>query len=131
MQLSSVFYRLIHLASPKAWLAISLLSLLMALASAWVLVSHQGQSSKDQWYSVYDPVARFAHDTIRLTFKTDGRQGAVFVAPVGILDPKANFILVQDYPDFQSQAENVAPRPLAPERLLDSDWEPKFSGQAR
>jgi|APCry1669189241_1035207.scaffolds.fasta_scaffold26563_2 hypothetical protein len=127
VRLSSAFYRLIHLASPRAWLAICLLSSVLAVASAWVLISHHDRDSTDQWYSLYDSVARFAHDTIRLTFKTDGRVAAVFVAPIGILNPNASFIWVQDYPDFQPRPEDVAPRPLAPTRLLDSDWNPVFS----
>ncbi|MEI6733291.1 MAG: hypothetical protein WCK94_04935 [Comamonadaceae bacterium] len=104
-----------------------MLSSVLAVASAWVLISHHDRDSTDQWYSLYDSVARFAHDTIRLTFKTDGRVAAVFVAPIGILNPNASFIWVQDYPDFQPRPEDVAPRPLAPTRLLDSDWNPVFS----
>jgi hypothetical protein len=127
----SVFYRLIHLASPRAWLGISVLSLMLAGGSAWVLLSHGGQNPKDGLYSLYDAGTRFVHDTIRLTFKTDRSQTAVFVAPLGILNQKANFNLVQNYVDFQPRSEDVAPNPQAPLRLLDHEWKPDFPDQFR
>ncbi len=131
MRQGSVFYRLIHLASPKAWLGIAVLSLLMAAGSAWVLVSHSGQNPKDGLYSLYDTVARFVHDTIRLTFKTDRKPVAVFVAPLGILNQKATFNWVQGYLDFRPRFEELAAEPIAPVRLLDADWKPVFSDQSR
>ena len=131
MRQGSVFYQLIHLASPKAWLGISVLSLLMAGGSAWVLVSHDGRNPKDGLYSLYDAVARFGHDTIRLTFKTDRNQAAVFVAPVGILNQKATFNWVQGYQDFKPRFEDLAAEPKAPVRLLDADWKPDFFDQSR
>ena len=131
MREGSVFHRLIQLASPRAWLGISVLSLVMAVASTWVLISHNGRNPTDGLYSVYDAVARFAHDTIRLTFKTDRKPVAVFVAPVGILNPKATFNWVQSYLDFRPQFEELAAEPKAPVRLLDADWAPVFSDQSR
>ena len=131
MREGSVFDRLIELASPRAWLGISVLSLVMAAASTWVLISHNGRNPTDGLYSVYDAVARFARDTIRLTFKTDRKPVAVFVAPVGILNPKATFNWVQDYLDFRPRFEELTAEPKAPVRLLDADWAPVFSDQSR
>ena len=131
MRQNTIAYRLIHLASPTVWLAISLLSLVLAGASGWVLMSHLGEQSKNGAYSLYDSVARFAHDTIRLTFKTDRQRVAVFVAPVGILNQKADFKWVQSYPDFRPQFEELTAEPKAPARLLDSDWKPVFSYESR
>jgi hypothetical protein len=107
------------------------LSLVMAAASTWVLISHNGRNPTDGLYSVYDAVARFARDTIRLTFKTDRKSVAVFVAPVGILNPKATFNWVQDYLDFRPRFEELTAEPKAPVRLLDADWAPVFSDQSR
>jgi hypothetical protein len=129
MQQGSVFYRLIHLASPKAWLGISVLSLLMAGGSVWVLVSRGVQNPKDGLYTIYDPVTRFVNDTIRLTFKSDKNQTAVFVAPLGILNQKARFNPLESYVDFQPVLEDVAPKPQAPVHLLDQEWKPIFSDQ--
>ena len=129
MRQGSVFYRLLHLASPRAWLGISLLSLLMAGGSAWVLVSRDGHHPKDGLYSLYDPVARFVNDTIRLTFKSDRNQTAVFVAPLGILNQKAKFNPLENYLDYQPRPEDAAPRPQAPVQLLDQEWKPNFPDQ--
>lgn len=131
MRNGSVFDRWIHLASPRTWLGISLLSLMMALGSAWVLASRDGRSPIDGLYSLYDAVARFVHDTIRLTFKTDRKQVAVFVAPVGILKQKATFNWVQGYLDYRPRFEDLAAKPTAPVRLLDADWKPVFIDQSR
>ena len=131
MRGGSVFYRFIELASPRAWLGISVLSLMMAAASTWVLISHNDRNPTDGLYSVYDAVARFVHETIRLTFKTDRKPVAVFVAPVGILNPKATFNWVQGYLDFRPRFEELAAEPKAPVRLLDADWAPVFSDQSR
>ena len=116
---------------PIHWLGISVLSLKMAAASTWVLISHNDRNPTDGLYSVYDAVARFVHETIRLTFKTDRKPVAVFVAPVGILNPKATFNWVQGYLDFKPRFEELAAEPKAPVRLLDADWAPVFSDQSR
>lgn len=121
-------YQLIHLFSPKVWLLVSSVSLLLAGGSGWVLLSHLGEGPKDKLYSAYDSVARFAHDTIRLTFKTDKLRAAVFVAPMGLLNQKADFNWVKSYQDFKPRAEDTPAEPKAPDRLLDSDWKPVFSG---
>jgi hypothetical protein len=119
--------RLIHSVSPRAWLLISLLSLLLAGGSSWILLSHRGQDPKDSLYSYYDAVVRFAHETIRLTFKTDKKQASVFVAPIGILNPKVDFKWVQSYQDFKPRAGDEVAKPKAPTRILDADWRPSFS----
>lgn len=128
MRHDSGFYRLVHFFSPKVWLAVALVSLLLAGASSWVLLSHLGGGVKDGWYSVYDSAARFVHETIRLTFRTDKQRAAVFVAPVGLLNPKADFNWIESYQDFKPRAEDTASEPKAPAGLLDPDWKPTFSG---
>ncbi len=120
--------RLIHLVSPKAWLAMSLVSLLLAGGASWVLLAQRGMSSKDALFSAYDAVVRFTHETIRLTFKTDRKMASTFVAPIGILNHEANFNWVQSYQDFKPRAEDTPAEPKAPERMLDPSWQPNFSG---
>ncbi|MFZ4479373.1 MAG: hypothetical protein ACOYNZ_05715 [Rhodoferax sp.] len=120
-------YRLIHFVSPRVWLLVSMLSLLLAGASGWVLLSRSGENPKDGLYALYDGVVRFTHETIRLTFKTDKKQAAVFVAPIGILNQKSDFKWVQGYQDFKPLSEDGQAEPKAPARLLESDWQPAFS----
>lgn len=127
MRHDSGFYRLVHLFSPKVWLAVALVSLLLAGGSSWVLLSHLGAGAKDGLYSAYDSAARFMHDTIRLTFRTDKQRAAVFVAPVGLLNPKTDFNWVTNYQDFKPRSEETAPTPKAPPGLLDPAWKPIFS----
>ncbi len=128
MRHESGLHRLIHLFSPKVWLTISSISLLLAAGSGWVLLSHLGDGPKDRLYAAYDSVVRFAHETIRLTFKTDELRAAVFVAPLGILNPKADFNWVKSYQDFKPQAPDTPAQAMAPDRLLDPEWKPTFSG---
>lgn len=106
-----------------------MVSLLMAGGSAWVLVSREGQNPKDDLYSLYDPVARFVNDTIRLTFKSDRNQTAVFVAPLGILNQKVKLNPPENYVDYQPKLEDAAPEPQAPVQLLDQEWKPNFPDQ--
>lgn len=123
---TSVSKRLIHLVSSRLWLLVISVSLLLAGGSAWVLSSHLGQDPKDKVYALYDSVIRFTHETIRLTFRTDKKRAAVFVAPIGILNQKADFNWVKSYQDFNVRSIYEVEDPKAPARLLDADWRPVF-----
>jgi hypothetical protein len=123
--------RLIHSVPPRVWLLIILLSLLLLGGSGWVLLSRRGEDPKDRLYSFYDTVVRFTHETIRLTFKTDKRRASAFVAPIGILNQKADFKWVQSYQDFKPRTEDEVAAPKAPARLLDPDWRPDFVDEQR
>ena len=122
------WYRLLQLFSPRVWLSIALVSLLLATGSSWVLLSHVGEHPMDRVFEAYDAVTRFVHETIRLTFKTDKKRASVFVAPVGLLNQQASFNWIKNYQDFKPRLEDQVPGPQAPEQLLNPTWKPDFSG---
>lgn len=124
------WYRLLHVFSARGWLAIALVSLVLAISSSWVLLSRAGEHPLDPVFASYDAVTRFVHETIRLTFKTDKQRAAVFVAPLGLLNQKASFNWVKNYRDFKPRLEDQVPGPQAPEQLLNSAWKPEFPGIA-
>ena len=117
-----------HYFSPRVWLAIAVISMLLAGGSGSILVSRLSQDQKDRLLLPYDSMGRFMRDTIRLTFKTDEIQKSVFVAPKRILEEAASFKWVEKYQDFVPRSEDTLPEPKAPIRLLDPDWKPAFSG---
>ncbi len=81
--------------------------------------------------SVYDTAERFFRDTIRLTFKERAlgdSSNSIFVAPQDILDKDAQFVWIENAPDINVQHEEPTLVSLAPARLLDSDWNPIFTG---
>jgi hypothetical protein len=129
---------LIHLArllSPRAWLIISILSLVVALSSALVLAVSAGARIDGPLGSVYDRVELFVRDTIRLTFKTDRHSAmpseSVFMAPLGILDErkKFNWLVTEGGTVALTLAKQTSMPPTkTPPRLLDPDWQPPFSG---
>ena len=122
---SDVFLsRLTDSLSPRVWLLVGLMSMLLVIGSASVLILRTESSAIQTMYRTYDAVRRFMHDTVRLTFKTDLNREAVFVAPVGILKSDATFNWVDSYQDFKPRSEDAAPLPKAPERLLDPLWNP-------
>lgn len=130
MNPGSPFYKLIHLFSPSAWFAISVVSVVLAASSGMVLVTHLNLHADDAVIPVYDWARRFARDSIRLTFKTDeGPQEAVFVAPRGILEQTTVFKGVESYEDFVPNVEAETAKAQAPLQVLDSDWTPAFSGK--
>lgn len=120
--------RLLHLFSPRGWLSVALVSLVLAISSSWVLLSQVDEHPMDRVFEAYDAVARFTHETIRLTFKTDKKRAAVFVAPVGLLNQQARFNWVKSYKDFRPKAEDEVPGPQAPQQLLNPSWKPDFPG---
>ena len=130
MNAASLFYKLNHVFSPSAWLAISVASAVLAAGSGVVLVSHLNLHADDAFAPVYDGVRRFTRDTIRLTFKTDeGPQETVFVAPRGILEQATVFKVVEKYEDFVPNVMASEAKAQAPSRVLDADWAPEFSGK--
>lgn len=122
------WYRLLHIFSARGWLAIALVSLVLAIGSSWVLLSRAGEHPMDRVFEAYDAVTRFGHETIRLTFKTDKARAAVFVAPLGLLNQQASFNWVKNYQDFRPRLEDQVPGPQAPEQLLNPAWKPDFPG---
>ena len=130
MNAASPFYKLIHVFSPSAWLAISVASAVLAVGSGVVLASRINLRTDDAFLPVYDWVRRFTRDTIRLTFKTDeGPQETVFVAPRGILEQATVFKVVEKYEDFVPNVTASEAKAQAPSRVLDADWTPAFSGK--
>lgn len=128
MHSDSKFSRLFHYFSPRMWLTIAVASMMLATGAGLFLVSQLNERQSDQLYRAYDSVSRFMSDTIRLTFKTDKGQDAVYVAPKGILEKSVTFTWVENYQDFTPRPEDAPPEPKAPARLLDPDWKPVFSG---
>lgn len=128
MHPGSRFSRLIHHLPPRVWLGMAGVSLLLATGSAMVLFSQIDEDRKDTLILPFDAIGRFMRETIRLTFKTNVGQESVFVAPKRILDPKATFNWVETFRDFTPAAEAAPPAPKAPIRVLDPDWNPRFSG---
>lgn len=130
MNPGAVFYKFSERFSPKIWLAVAAVSLLMASVSGVLLLSRQGVQTDDVLLPAYDWARRFTRDTIRLTFKTDeGPQDTVFVAPQGILDQSRLFKPVEKFDDFVPSLENVPLQPVAPLQMLDPEWVPVFSGK--
>jgi hypothetical protein len=122
------WYRLLQLFSPRVWLSIALVSLLLATGSSWVLLSHVGEHPMDRVFETYDAVTRFVHETIRLTFKTDKKRASIFVAPAGLLNQQTSFNWVKNYRDFKPRLEDQVPGPQAPEQMLNPTWKPDFPG---
>lgn len=57
-------------------------------------------------------------------------EASVFVAPPGILDPAASFSEVSSFTDELPFFDSVLPDPVAPEKILDPDWNISFSGKS-
>lgn len=130
MNPGAAFHKLFKLFSPGIWLAVSVLSLVIASAAGALVLSRQGVQAQDVLLPAYDWARRFARDTVRLTFKTDkGVQETVFVAPRGILDQSTPLKLVEKFDDFVPDVEAANRPPLAPLRVLDPEWTPVFSGK--
>jgi len=120
-----------HLLSPANWLAVALVSALLATGSAWVLASRSQGGFLDVPGQVYDSVERFLFDTIRLSFKSRMKGGLsedVFVAPRGLLDQNASFNWLDNSQDIEARQADAPPPATAPLRLLDPQWQPDFSG---
>lgn len=122
------FSRLIQHFSPQVWLAIALVSFLLAVGSGGFLYTQLSVDQKGELLVPYDAVSRFVRDTIRLTFKTDQYVESVFVAPKQILEQSASFTWVDQYQDFVPLSDEAPPEPKAPVRLLDPQWNPDFAG---
>lgn len=130
MNSSRFLHQLSERFSPRTWLAVAALSLVVASGSGVLLLSRQGVQPEDVFLPAYDWARRFTRDTIRLTFKTDeGPQETVFVAPLGILDPARAFKSIDKFDDFVPRVETVIRQPVAPLQVLESEWLPVFSGK--
>jgi hypothetical protein len=131
MNTDSRFSRLLHYFSPKGWLTVAFVSMVLAGGAAMLLASPVDSPERRFIRSVYDIAERFFRDTIRLTFKERAlgdSSDSIFVAPQDILDKDAQFAWVENAPDINVQHEEPALVSLAPDRLLDSAWNPIFTG---
>jgi hypothetical protein len=131
MNTDSRFFRLLHYFSPKGWLTIAFVSMVLAGGAAVLLTSPVNSTERQFVRSIYDRVERFFRDTIRLTFKEralDDSSDSIFVAPQDILDKNAQFALIENASDISAQHEEPTLIALAPDRLLDSEWNPIFTG---
>ena len=120
-----------HLLSPASWLAVVLISALLAAGSAWVLASRSQGQLFDVPGQAFDSIERFLFDTIRLSFKARMKGGLsedVFVAPRGLLDQNATFNWLENSQDIEVRQTEPPIRQAAPLRLLDPQWQPDFSG---
>lgn len=133
MNHNGLIYKIAHRFSAKVWVGIAVVAAVLASGSAWVLVQQLGDGQKDRLVLAYESIMPFVRKTIQLTFYRDQKTNAqnldfVYVAPVGLLDPKAEFNWVTAFEDFVSlPGENVLPDPVAPPRLLDPSWAPSFN----
>jgi hypothetical protein len=108
------------------------MSLILALGSGWVLVSKPSGPVTELPLVAFDALERLIRDTIRLSFtsrmKKSGISDVVFVAPKGLLDKDANFQWLENSEDIEAQINSNRLLPVAPLRLLDSQWQPDFEG---
>jgi hypothetical protein len=131
MNTDSRLSRFLHYFSPKGWLIVAAVSMVFAGGAAMLLASPVDGTERLFIRNVYDTAERFFRDTIRLTFKERALGDAsdsIFVAPQNILDKDAQFAWVENAPDINVQHEEPALVSLAPDRLLDSAWNPIFTG---
>jgi hypothetical protein len=131
MNTDSKLFRLLHYFSPKGWLTVAFVSMALAGGAAMLLASPVDSPERRLIRSVYDTAERFFRDTIRLTFKERAlgdSSNSIFVAPQDILDKDAQFVWIENAPDINVQHEEPTLVSLAPARLLDSDWNPIFTG---
>ena len=122
----------LNVLEPRTWLIVILMSLILAAGSGWVLLYRTNAQAADAPLHAFDLVELFIRDTIRLSFtsrsKKAGISDDVFVAPKGLLDKDTTFKWLDDSQDIADSLKNSMPAPLAPPRLLDSQWQPAFSG---
>lgn len=122
----------VHLLEPRTWLVVISMSLALAVVSGWVLVSRPSGLVTDVPAQAFDSLERFIRDTIRLSFtsrmKQSGISDDVFVAPKGLLDKEATFQWLENSQDIEARLNSAKSLPVAPPRLLDSQWQPAFSG---
>jgi hypothetical protein len=129
------FYRLAERLSPRTWLLIATVMLMLGAGSAWTLHQHFGEREKEKLFFYYELANRFIDDTIRLTFKRSSNQesnqakavlsDAVRIAPLNLLHPEATFHWISVFDDFVPLPDDeTLPDPVAPVRLLDPEWMP-------
>jgi len=132
MKTESALAAWIHWLEPRTWLVVISMSLVLALGSGWVLLSRPSGPVTDLPLVAFDALERLIRDTIRLSFtsrmKKSGIADDVFVAPKGLLDKDANLRWLENSEDIEAQINGDRLLPVAPLRLLDSQWQPDFQG---
>ncbi len=132
MKTESALSSWFHLLAPRTWLVVISMSLMLAVGSGWVLVSRPGGLVTDLPIQAFDSLEHFIRDTIRLSFTSRIKKSVisedVFVAPKGLLDKEANFQWLAESQDIEARFNMEGALPVAPPRLLDSQWQPAFQG---
>ena len=132
MKTESALATWIHWLEPRTWLVVISISLVLALGSAWVLVARPSGPVAELPLNAFDVVERFIRDTIRLSFTSRHKKSSlsedVFVAPKGLLDKDATFQWLENWQDIEDRLASQTSLPVAPLRLLDSQWQPDFAG---
>ena len=132
MKTESWLYSWIHLLEPRTWLVVISMSFLLAVGSGWVLVFRPSGLVTELPVRAFDALEHFIRDTIRLSFtarmKKSDISEDVFVAPKGLLDKDAIFQWLENSQDIEGQLNSAKVLPVAPPRLLDSQWQPDFPG---
>lgn len=148
------FNHVVHLLAPRQWLVVAVFSGLLAFGSGLYLAVLAGMPLGGPVAQLFDRTELFIRDTIRLTFKNRSEkrimtgEPAVFMAPLGILEPDRTFKWL-DAPELSMVSAGsasaevpvaVVPVPVAvstqplhvpvkvPSRVLDPDWKPDFKG---
>ena len=130
--------RLAHQFSARTWMVMVGLSFLLAFGSTLVLAVNAGVPLPQPLGDGYKSAELFVRDTIRLTFRPRFKSKrlaevseTVFMAPVGILEEKRNFVWLEAVSmPVQPQVEQagVQKSGKGPSRLLEPDWRPEFKG---
>lgn len=148
------FNHVVHLLTPRQWLVVAVLSGLLAFGSGLYLAVWAGMPLGGPVARLFDRTELFIRDTIRLTFKNRSEkrimtgEPAVFMAPLGILEPDRTFKWLDALEPLVvpvGAASGEAPAAVvtapaavstpqshvsakAPSRMLDPDWKPDFKG---
>lgn len=130
--------RLAHQFSARTWMVVVGLSFLLAFGSTLVLAVNAGVPLPQPLGDWYKSAELFVRDTIRLTFRPRFKNKriaevseTVFMAPVGILEERRNFVWLEAVSmPVQPQEEQTGVQKLGkgPSRLLEPDWQPEFKG---
>ena len=122
----------LHLLEPRTWLVVISMSSMLAVGSGWVLVFRPSGLVTELPVQAFDALEHFIRDTIRLSFTSRIKKKVisedVFVAPKGLLDKDATFQWLENSQDIESRLNSAKALPVAPPRLLDSQWQPDFPG---
>ena len=125
----------IHLLEPRTWLVVISMSSMLAVGSAWVLATRPSGLVTELPTLAFDSLERFIRDTIRFSFTSRMKKNVistdVFIAPQSLLDKEANFQWLDESQDADARLTVEGVLPIAPQRLLDAQWQPAFQGLSK